>query len=82
MSAPDLLRNLETSVLLRSIQRIVAEAKANGEILRAGPHAGQLRDAYPNCGLSIAHIVDEIMIEATRLGVPVEIATPEPKRES
>ena len=82
MSAPDLLRTLEASVVLRSIQRIVAEAKANGEILRAGSHAARLRDAYPDCGLSVGRIVNEIMIEATRRGVPVEIATPDPRRDS
>jgi hypothetical protein len=41
-----------------------------------------LRDAYPDCGLSVGHIVNEIMIEATRRGVPVEIATPDPSRNS
>lgn len=82
MSHTDLLRNPETSVVLRSIQRIVAEAKANGEILRAGSHAALLRDAYPDCGLSVGHIVNEIMIEATRRGVPVEFATPDPTRNS
>lgn len=82
MSATDLLRNPETSVVIRSIQRIVAEAKANGEMLRAGSHAALLHDAYPDCGLSVGHIVNEIMIEATRRGVPVEIATPDPSRDS
>ena len=77
MSGYDLLRNLETSVLFRDIRRIVAEAKANGEVLRAGFHAGVLYDAFPNCGLSVGRIVDEITLEAMRSGVPVEIATPD-----
>jgi hypothetical protein len=74
-------RNLETTALLRRIQRIVAEATNSGEILRAGSHAALLHDSYPNCGLSIGNIVNEIMIEATRRGVPVEIATPDTSQD-
>jgi hypothetical protein len=67
----------ERTLLLNAIERIVANAKGGGATIRAGYHAGMLAADFPNCNFSIGRIVDEVVLAATRAGVPVEIARPD-----
>lgn len=63
-------------LLCEEIARIVSDAALAGETLSTGGHAARLFAAYPGANWSVGHIVDELVLEATRRGVPMEIARP------
>ena len=65
--------NFSRQLLSEEIASIVAQAAATGGILRAGDHAEHLRRAYPATEYSLGHIIDELILAATKSGVPVEI---------
>lgn len=52
------------------IRQIVADAIASRETLQVGPHARRLAGTYPGSGLSEGRIADEIIMAASRAGVP------------
>ncbi len=62
-------------LLMEEIARIIESARENGETLRTGYHAGMIASAYPHV-FSIGRIVDELILAATREGIPVEMARP------
>lgn len=66
------MRNGAEQALREEIARIVLEAKASGEVIRAGYHAGMLVASHP-ASFSLGRIIDELVMEATRHGVPIEI---------
>ena len=55
------------------IESIIGEAKANGETLRTGYHAGLLAVAYPDANFSIGRIIEELILAAAKASIPVEI---------
>ena len=64
-------------LLLREIERIVADARAKGSILRTADHAARLFATYGSANFSIGKIVDELVAAAAVAKVPVEIARPD-----
>jgi hypothetical protein len=60
------------------IGHTVARAAKGSGFLRAGEHAYRIAKAYPNCGMTNAEIVNEIIAACAAAGVAVEIygATP------
>ena len=79
LSAEHQLSNPQSIVqrlLLEEIARIVKSARDNGVTLRTGYHAGLLADAYPHV-FSIGRIIDELVLAASREGIPLEIARPD-----
>jgi len=64
------------SLLLEEIERIVAEAKQANDPVSAGYHAGHLLRAYPQSGLSLGRIINEITAMAAASKVPVENSRP------
>jgi hypothetical protein len=64
------------TLLLEEIKRIVEDARKDGGTLRAGYQAGLLAVAHPNV-FSIGRIVDELVMQASKRKVPVEISRPD-----
>jgi hypothetical protein len=65
------------TLLLEEIERIIADARKANDVVRAGYHAGQLLRAYPQAGLTLSRIIDEITAAAAMAKVPVEISPAE-----
>jgi hypothetical protein len=65
-------RSILRRLVLDEIASIVADAKKAGRILRAGYHAGMLAARYGDC-FSVGRMIDELVLEASRQHVPVEI---------
>lgn len=65
-------RDIRRALVLEEITRIVGDAKTEGRVLRAGYHAGLLAHRYPDC-FSIGRFIDELIMAASKQGVPVEI---------
>ncbi len=66
-----------SNILVREeIERIVANAARRQGFLRAGEHAFRLSKQFPNSGVSGTQLVNEIVAEAARAGVAVEIYQP------
>jgi hypothetical protein len=63
-------------LLLAEIARIVESTRQHGGTLRAGYHAGLLADAYPHV-FSLGRIIDELVLAASKVKVPVEISRPD-----
>ena len=55
--------------LLDEIDKVVAEAKEAGTAISAKTSAEILSNAYPNSGISVARIVEELITEATEARV-------------
>ena len=64
--------------LAEEIERIVTISVRPGSIVRTGSHAGMLASTYSDAGYSVGHIVDAIAEAASKRGIPVEIARPDP----
>ena len=58
----------------RKIEHIVSRAARGRGLLRAGEHAYRIIKAYPNCGMSGAEVVNEIIGMAATAGVAVEMS--------
>ena len=70
----DEIQSVSRQLVFEEIARIVALAKARGEILvRAGYHAGMLAAAYPGATFSVGLIIDEIILAAAKAGLAVEM---------
>ncbi len=64
-------------ILVREeIERIVDGAARRQGFLRAGEHAYRLSKQFPNSGISASELVNQIVAEAARAGVAVEIFQP------
>lgn len=59
------------------IERLVGEAFAEGRIVHAGRNAKRILDAFPNCGLGLDIVMNEIGAAAAGAGVPVELSRAE-----
>ena len=66
------LQELERSLMLKKICRIVAEAKRESQPIRADQHAPGLLADFPNVNMSLAGIREEILHAAREAGIPVE----------
>ena len=66
------------TLVVEEIRRIVADAIRQGRIVKTGRHAPELLRAYPNCGLTVDQIVNELGAAAACAGVPVELSRHEP----
>lgn len=64
-------------LLKEEVERIVADVLANGRTLVTGRHAASLFAAYPDANFSVGRIVDELVAEAARAKVPVQITRPD-----
>ena len=64
-------------LLVEEIERIVAEARIDRRVVKAGRHAPDLLRAYAACGLSADQMVNEIGAVAACAGVPVELSRPD-----
>ncbi len=60
-------------LLFEEIERIVTEAAVSGSVIRAGYHAGMLAAAYPDTGLSLRRIIEELVKAGDAAKVIVEI---------
>jgi hypothetical protein len=65
-------QELERSLMLKQIGRIVADAKANNNIVNANQHAARLFAAFPHANLPITRIVEEIVHAAEQAQVALE----------
>ena len=65
-------QELERSLLLKQIARLVAEAKRNNKTISLTSHAASLFAEFPHAHLSISRIIDEIVHAAKEAGVPVD----------
>jgi hypothetical protein len=67
-------QELERTLMLNQIARIVADAKAKRLILSAGNHAARLFAEFPHANLAVARIVEEILLAAKLAGVTVKVS--------
>jgi hypothetical protein len=65
-------QELERSLMLKQIARIVAEAKTNNKPVRLAQHAPQLLANFPHASMPVAKVVEEITSIARMAGVPIE----------
>jgi hypothetical protein len=66
-------------ILVREeIEHIVSRASQGAGFLRAGEHAYRIMKQYPNCGMTGAEVVNEIIAAAATSGVAVEMSRPHP----
>ena len=61
-------------LVLEDIAHVVATAARGSGFMRAGEHAFRLARAYPDCGMTGAELVNEIVGAASAAGVAVEIS--------
>ena len=59
------------------IERVVHEALAAGRIVHAGRNATRLLRTYPDCGVGLDILMNEIGATAAGAGVPVELSRAE-----
>ena len=59
------------------IERLVGKAFAEGRIVHTGRNAKRILDAFPNCGLGLDTVMNEIGATAAGAGVPVEFGRAE-----
>lgn len=69
----------QRALLLKEIACIVGDAERNGVVLATGRHAAMLFAAYPDAHLSVARIVDELILAAATKKVAVEVYRPHPE---
>ena len=74
MLQPD--HRLVRALVREEIEHVVARAARGSGFLRAGEHAYRIMKAYPNCGMTGAEVVNEIVATSASAGVAVEIAKP------
>jgi hypothetical protein len=67
------LRETARELLLHEIRRIVKEADDNQGIVRASLHASELLRIFPEAEYSLSGIIDELIKEASKYGLPVLI---------
>ena len=61
------------TLVREEIEHIVSRAARGRGFLRAGEHAYRIAKAYPNCGMTGAEVVNEIIATAASAGVAVEM---------
>ena len=70
-------RKIVQSRVVEEIRHIVANAIRDGRIVKTGRHAPDVLRAYPNCGLTVDEVINEIGAAAACAGVAVEFSRPE-----
>jgi hypothetical protein len=66
-------KQIHGQLIHEEIRAIVADAISSHQVLQVGPHAKRLSATYPRSGFSQGRIADELILAASRAGVPVEI---------
>jgi hypothetical protein len=59
-------------LITEEVERIIEEARAECRILRTGRLAGALARCFPNSGLTLRELVDQIAAAGASAGIPVE----------
>jgi hypothetical protein len=76
MQLPDSQARSRT-LLLEEVVQLVANARLAGIILKTGFHAARLFTTYPEAHFSMGRIMNEIVLDVTKRGVPVQITRPD-----
>ena len=69
-------QSVSRRLLKEEIERIVAKAKAKGEVLATGRCGASLFVAYPEANIPVDRIVDLLTLAASAQGVAVRLERP------
>jgi hypothetical protein len=73
----ELQQSAVRKLLDEAIERLVADARQDGGLIRTGPEAGRLARTYPGSGLSPVEVAEVLVRAALAAGVATELSRPE-----